>query len=391
MRNNRAVSIITIFLFSFTLFAGSYSILFSQTKSQDEKVAEKLKKAEEYYQNGSFKKAIEIYEEIIKELNQKKELVKAKQKLFQIMASLAFTHFTIQENEKARYHLEKLIKLNPNQQLDEEFYPPKFINMFKELQGKLLGSLNITSDPENAEIYLDSDQVGKTPLKIEKCLVGEHQLKAALKGYETVEKKITINAGEETGEDIVLNKQVKKKVVKKKEKKPEEKKKVVAKEAEKPKKKKKISPVLIAVGAAAITAVVILLLTKKKKEPEPILKSLVFSNTDPQDIRIVGGGFSLLEVFGIPERAPIERVEYRVVIEHPAMQELVISLFGIDWTSQRNIWINQESPDEVTTIEGATTAFNDLPPNGTWKVVVRNEGDKRGQIVEWHLRIFYFE
>ncbi|MCK4761725.1 MAG: PEGA domain-containing protein [Candidatus Aminicenantes bacterium] len=390
MRNSKPISLITILLFSFTLFAGSYSTLFAQTTSADDEVAGKLKKAEEYYQNGDFKKAIEIYEGVIEELNQKKELVKAKQKLFQIMVSLAFTHFTIQENEKARTQLEKVIKLNPNQELDEEFYPPKFINIFKELRKPLLGSLRITSEPAQAAVYLDGDEVGKTPLKIEKCLKGEHDLKAKLKGYETASQKVTVNAAEESEAHLVLNKSKKAIAAKKEKAKPQKKEKVVVKKADKPK-KKKISPVLLVLGAAAVAAVVVLLMGKKEKKPEPREVERLFSNPAPKDIRVVVDGFSLINVFGIPEGAPIVRVEYMARVRHPAMQDLTLDILGTDLSTQADIWDSDESPEEVTEIRGATHVFNGLPPNGRWKLTVHNHGDQRGEIEEWHVKIVYME
>ncbi len=391
MKYIRIISVLTIFLFSFTLISGSYSTLFSQITNEEE-VAELLKEADEYYQNGSFKKAIEIYERVIAKLKQKKELVKTKQKLFEIMISLAFTHFTIQENDKAEAQLGNVIRNNPNQDLDTEFYPPKFVEIFTNLQKKLLGSLYIESEPENVDIFLNDSKPGKTPLKIEKCLSGEYELRAELEGYQTVQKKITVAPNAENRENIVLTKVEEKKLEKEEALKPGEEKeepKVVEKKGKEARKKKKISPLLIVAGAAAAAAVVVLLLSGKKEE-KPRLVSRVFSNTTPLPIT-VAGGVSWIDVLGIPANAELSSVQVRAFINHPAMEDLSISLIGTDSRTSFLMRHRKPSPDPVTVVEGRTDAFNSLTPNGRWKLLVTNAGTQKGEIVEWHLEVFFYE
>ena len=64
MKRNRTISLLIIITFLVSIAATSDMRLFSQSKEKNE-ITDLLKKAEENYQNGNFRKAIEIYENII--------------------------------------------------------------------------------------------------------------------------------------------------------------------------------------------------------------------------------------------------------------------------------------------------------------------------------------
>lgn len=377
MSRKREVSIITIIIFSFFIISSSYANPCSQSENKDKEISDLLKTAEQHYENGDFKKAIEIYEKIIQLLNEKKEFVETKQKLYQTMLSLALTYFAIQENEKAENQLEKLIRVNPNQELDPEFYSPKFIKMFKAIQSKLICSIEITSAPENAEIYLNDKKVGNTPLTIKKIIKGDYELRAELKGFFPDKRNITIAQGVENRVDIIL-------------KRSEEKPAVVEKPVKKPKKKKKSSALLIVVGIAVVAAAVLVLSKggKKTPEPEPRLLSRIF-NGEPFEIKPDRQSAGVINVQGIPDR--VEKIEYRVVVEFPAMRDLFLSIVGTDQQTGHTIWNRGGSQDQPTIIQGTTQVFNSINPNGNWLILVRNNGEKEGAVAECVLKIYYWD
>ncbi|NIM11775.1 MAG: PEGA domain-containing protein [Candidatus Aminicenantes bacterium] len=400
---HKTVTIVTIVFFTLTvtLFSGSYSMLFSYPKNlqkseeeMEHEITRLLKEADENYQNGRFKEAIIIYESVIQRLNEKKELVKTKQKLFQIMVSLALTHFTIRENDKARAQLEKLLALNPHQELDPEYYPPKFINLFEEAKKNVLASLEITSEPTEADIYINDKKVGKTPFKKEKFVAGDYRLKAQLKGYAAKEEQVTVKAARANQFHLQLEKEKvtpvepvtpKEKVKKEAE---EEKPRVIEKPAPTPKKKKKkISPVLIVAGAAVVVAAVLLLSGGKEKKVEPRIVFRDFINTDETIIRRLINSVSIIKVSGLPN--VIEKLDYEVVIEHPSIQDLTVSLLGTDNRTTFFLWNRQSQAGNSHRLTGSSTTFNAINPNGQWKLVVTNHGNALGRIVQWSLRIHY--
>ncbi|MEN8152546.1 MAG: PEGA domain-containing protein [Acidobacteriota bacterium] len=376
MKFNKITTFSTIFLFLFFVISGSYSGVFPETEKEDNDISKLLKNAEENYQTGNFKKAIGIYEQIIFKLNKKKELVETKQKLFRTMISLSLTLFTIQETDKARTQLEKLIQINPNQTLDKEIYPPNFLSIFKEVQKKNLGSMVISAVPLKAVISVNGKSYGNSPVKIENFIKGEHIITAYVKGYNPYSQKVIVKENSENKFDIQL--------VKKKGEK------IVEKTAQiKPKKKKKSSALLIVGGVLALGAILLLALKKKKEDPPAVLVK-EFYNGEATEILPWLPSVSLLEVFGIHGR--VENVEFEVRVNHPSIEDLSVALVGTDNRTVFSIWNKGEHRDGGRVFTGSTQIFNSIEPNGNWKITVNNSGARNsGAIVEWGLRIHYVE
>ena len=59
----------------------------------------------------------------------------------------------------------------------------------------IYGKLNITSVPGDADIYLDGQKVGTTPMMLPKCLVGQHTLKVSKAGHSDFTKAFSLAEG----------------------------------------------------------------------------------------------------------------------------------------------------------------------------------------------------
>jgi PKD repeat protein len=68
------------------------------------------------------------------------------------------------------------------------------------------GSLEITTTPDGAAVYLDGGSQGKTPLTISKVTTGGHALKITRDGYTDFQQTITVSAGKETQVTLTLTK-----------------------------------------------------------------------------------------------------------------------------------------------------------------------------------------
>jgi len=372
MKFSRATTVFTLFFFIFFMFIGSNPELFPAAATEDPMISKLLAEAEDHYQNGKFKEAIGIYEQIIVELNKRKELVKTKQKLFTTMVSLALTYFTIQQTDKSRIQLAKLIRINPNQEIDEEIYPPKFVKQFREVQAETLGELTITSIPSGASVSIDNKEAGTTPLNIKKMVKGEYVVTLAKKGFMVMTQNAVVTPGSANSVNGVLEKVGKKKVIEKKGMK---------------KKKKKLSPILLIGGLAAIGAILLLVL-KKKDEPEVQVRTLQFSNTDPVPINALVPAYSIIEASGIVGQ--VRKVEYSIRINHPRIEDLTVSLIGTDNRALFSVWNKGPHEDGGKTFTGTTEVFNSIEPNGNWKVTVTNSGQRQtGEIARWSLKIFF--
>jgi hypothetical protein len=379
MKASKKTAGLTIFLFMLTIVSGSYPALTAQTAPDADDTAKLVREADEAYQTGNFKLAIEKYQKAMRLIGEKKELAQTKQELFQTMTSLALTYFTIQENAKAEKQLEDLIKINPNQELDPEFYPPKFMEIFRAVQKNFLGKLLVDSTPAKADVAIGLNKLGQTPLTVEKMLKGNYVLKIELKGYEPASREIMVQAAMENRASFQLE-AIQPVIEKKVEPAP-----AAAKQ------KKKFSPWILVGGAALAAAVVIILLTAKKKEPVKLMQALTFSDKNPVPIDILLPTYVPLEVSGIT--AKIEKVEFRVVIEHPNhMEDLSVTIVGTDTRTMYNIWNRAPSNAVPTVISGSSNDFNNVAPNGAWRLLVQNQGrNPGGKILEFTLKIYFYQ
>jgi hypothetical protein len=378
MKAGKKITALTIFLFVLTIVSGSYPALTAQGAPDADDTAKLVREADEAYQNGNFKLAIEKYQKAMRLIGEKKELAQTKQELFQTMTSLALTYFTIQENAKATKQLEDLIQINPNHELDPEIYPPKFVEIFRGVQNSFLGKLVVESVPANADVAVGLNKLGRTPLVIEKMLKGKYALTVELKGHAPSSREITVLAAMENRENFQL--QALQPVIEKQ---------ALPAPAE-VKKKKKFSPWIVA-GGAALVAVAVVLLTRKKAVVQPVLQSLSFNTDVNVPIDVLLPTYLPMEVSGVP--AKIERLDYKVTIDHPnRMEDLSVTIVGTDTHTMYNIWNRQQSAVAPMVISGTTNDFNNVAPNGAWRLLVQNLGrNSGGRILNFTLKIYFYQ
>jgi subtilisin-like proprotein convertase family protein len=378
MKTSKRTASLTVCLFILTIVGGSYQGLVAQAAPPADDTARLVKEADEAYQNGNFKLAIEKYQKVMQLISEKKELAQTKQELFQTMTSLALTYFTIQENAKAEKQLEDLIQINPNHELDPEFYPPKFIEIFRGVQSRFLGRLVIDSTPAAAAVTIGTTKAGQTPLVVEKILKGKYLLKVELEGYLPVNREIAIQAATENKENVQL--EALQPVIEQK----------AGPAPAAVRKKKKLSPLII-IGGAALVAVAVLVLARKKSTPNKELQSLTFSDKNSVPIELLLPTYVPLNVRGVP--AKIEKIEYRVVIEHPQhMEDLNVTIVGTNTLTMFNIWNRAQSATVPMVISGSSNAFDSVAANGTWRLLVQNQGhNPGGKILEFTLKIYFYQ
>ncbi len=98
--------------------------------------------------------------------------------------------------KKDMYHDKvEQIKVEPDTTMSYTFrLKPKF------------GKLSLTSEPPGAEIFLDDNLVGETPLNVDKVPSGEHDVFARLEFYEDVVKTYTVEDDKTTSDNIIMPK-----------------------------------------------------------------------------------------------------------------------------------------------------------------------------------------
>ena len=68
----------------------------------------------------------------------------------------------------------------------------------------ILGSINVKSTPGMADIYVDNQKVGRTPMSLD-LVVGEHRLSIQKEGFQTSYSNVTITEGKVEDLDVTLN------------------------------------------------------------------------------------------------------------------------------------------------------------------------------------------
>lgn len=88
---------------------------------------------------------------------------------------------------------------------DVAYCPPEVVTNVKIARLQMYGSLQITN-PEGAEIILDGESRGMSPLVLEFLPVGKYDLTIAKDGYQEREEVITIEPGSILSRDVELSK-----------------------------------------------------------------------------------------------------------------------------------------------------------------------------------------
>jgi subtilisin-like proprotein convertase family protein len=74
------------------------------------------------------------------------------------------------------------------------------------------------------------------------------------------------------------------------------------------------------------------------------------------------------------------------------MEDLNINIVGTDSKTLFNIWNRTQATGDPQVIKGVTEAFNALPGNGTWRLLVQNPGrSPGGEIREFMLKVFFYQ
>ncbi|MDD3626745.1 MAG: tetratricopeptide repeat protein [bacterium] len=91
-----------------------------------------LENAKNYYNQGEFNKAIEELQKAMSSLEKQKD-----EDMIEAYKYLGFSYVAFGEKEKAKAEFKKVIKLDPQLQLDPSFVSPKIIAVFEEARAEL--------------------------------------------------------------------------------------------------------------------------------------------------------------------------------------------------------------------------------------------------------------
>ncbi len=371
MNNELEKSQYFLLIFCFVFPDIAVSAKKSQEIQEQKDYRQRLEEAEELYSNGKFEEAIAIYQEVIAQLEKESFTSETKNLIEKALSSLAFTYFTIQLFDPAEEQLTKLLPYFPEKELDKDFYPEKFLQIFSELQKRILATAEIITFPAGATIFIEDQPAGKTPLKIEKIAQGDYLLKIVLEGYETEIRRLTIAPEKENRAEIFIKQaQAVPTLTEKKQ----------------PEKKKKKSLLLPLAGGVLIAGAIAFIILKKKLSSEE-----QYSEWIGQPFNIEANHDSEKTITISQLEGKITSFSYAMNVDFPNMEELEIYFSSPDNHFQYVIWNRQFSSQLPTIIKGQDiTAFNEAKISGSWKLVVKNSSGLVGEIQAWKIGLHYF-
>jgi len=180
----------------------------TQRARADRSGASAVEKAREKYRSGNglanagdFERAAKPLSEAVKML--RKHLADLEQ--FSVytdaLLKLAWSYWKIDHNYDARKSMKEFAHLEPDAELDEEKFPAKLLEVYREEVKKIEeagpGTVVIDAEPQGGTVWLDGEKRGEAPVRIEDVGFGYHY--AVVEGPEggRVSKQLRIRGGGE--------------------------------------------------------------------------------------------------------------------------------------------------------------------------------------------------
>jgi len=97
--------------------------------------------------------------------------------------------------EEAERDFEALIRYDTGWPLDRERHSPKIVAIFDKVRARVIGTIALDSNPAGAEILLNGETLGRTPLFDRELADGTYEMELRLNGFDVVREQITVTGG----------------------------------------------------------------------------------------------------------------------------------------------------------------------------------------------------
>jgi tetratricopeptide (TPR) repeat protein len=113
--------------------------------------------------------------------------------------------FNLGQIASAQENLREALRLNARFELNQEEVSPKVIDLLETLKKQEIGTLFVDSEPGGAEVFLDGERIGLTPLFATPAYKGVHELEVRVQGYESYSERITVLPDQQLQRNVVLS------------------------------------------------------------------------------------------------------------------------------------------------------------------------------------------
>ncbi|MCP5468656.1 MAG: PEGA domain-containing protein [Deltaproteobacteria bacterium] len=157
-----------------------------------------IDEAKQFYIDFAYKESIGLLHNTIEAFEKTESLQRQVFALRDAHVVLANVYAGANDKKKAVQVFREAVRLDPTYEIDPIVYPPKTVECFKEAKELFSKNhqpvtLEITSSPNDADIYINGVHKGSSPLRLENFSQGEHYIVVKKGEFETLGLKILIS------------------------------------------------------------------------------------------------------------------------------------------------------------------------------------------------------
>jgi len=104
----------------------------------------------------------------------------------------------------AEEEIDEIFKINPTFKFDVDTYGSKYFSLFEEVKNEIIGAVKVTTVPDSADIYIDGEHKGISPLIVDPIYASQHKFTAVKEKYELVSQDQRVFPAETTNVKIQL-------------------------------------------------------------------------------------------------------------------------------------------------------------------------------------------
>jgi hypothetical protein len=164
--------------------------------------------AEEMFRSAQQPRAIPLFTDLvsfIEKLAASRELgTEERLLLIRSFFHRAEAQFNLGENAAAEADLRRLIEMEPGYQVDTALVSPKLARLLEGLRNQMVGYVAFSLQPEDAEVWVDGEEVELLLGATVALLSGEHDLEVQRLGYEPVARALDVRAGKRSAVNLSL-------------------------------------------------------------------------------------------------------------------------------------------------------------------------------------------
>ncbi len=155
-----------------------------------------LKKAKEFYLEFEMSKARSTAQRALSVAEIQVQKTGNTQELLETHLTLGLIDIAENKKDSAHTHFKKVLFFQPHRVFTENEYSSRVLEVLKQVKNESdqseTGNLEITTDPTEAEIYVDGIHRGQSPLKVKLLPAGTHYLKAIRTADGSVVSKVEV-------------------------------------------------------------------------------------------------------------------------------------------------------------------------------------------------------